>query len=213
MNVGWGLRVLLVTWLLLGAASGCSDDGDDADGGEHGEHDDGSAHNPMHPATVATTPPDELRDELLAMAAADQAERTGESPENGDAERVARLQDVIDEQGWPTVSLVGAEAASAAWLIAQHADHDVEFQEFALDLLRRAAADGEASQIDLAYLEDRVAVNRGQPQTYGTQMECVDGVAAARPLVNPATVDRSRAEVGLGPLADYLAEFDCSAEG
>ena len=36
------------------------------------------------------------------------------------------LKEVVEEHGWPTHDLVGEDAASAAWLVAQHADFDVE---------------------------------------------------------------------------------------
>ena len=31
------------------------------------------------------------------------------------------LKKVLDEKGWPTVTLVGKEASEAAWIILQHA--------------------------------------------------------------------------------------------
>lgn len=35
---------------------------------------------------------------------------------------------MLDEHGWPTQDLVGEQASSAAWLLAQHADFDVALQ-------------------------------------------------------------------------------------
>lgn len=157
-----------------------------------------------------------LRRELLDMMEADQAERTGESDANGDQRRADRLREIIDERGWPTFELVGTEGATAAWLIAQHADFDVEFQAEALDLMRAAADAGQADASEVAYLEDRVAVNRGEPQRYGTQVRCRAGRAEpATPIVEPEAVDTHRAEVGLEPLADYYDDLAqaCAAEG
>ena len=58
---------------------------------------------------------EELRRELLAMQADDQAERTGEAPgEWNDRERTARLAEILDEHGWPGHDLVGEDGASAA---------------------------------------------------------------------------------------------------
>jgi hypothetical protein len=142
------------------------------------------------------------------MMEADQAERSGQSTANGDEARTDRLREIIAEHGWPTRELVGEDGASAAWLIAQHADFDVAFQEEALGLMQGAVADGQADESELAYLEDRVAVNQGEPQTYGTQVRCVEGAAQpATPLAQPDEVDELRAGVGLDPLADYMAEF------
>jgi hypothetical protein len=158
-----------------------------------------------------------LRRELLDMMEADQAERTGESTANNDEPRTDRLRDIIDEHGWPTFDLVGRDGATAAWLIAQHADFDVEFQAEALELMRTALDGGQADPTEVAYLEDRVAVNRGEPQRYGTQVRCRDGrPEPATPLADPEGVDGLRAEVGMRPatLAEYYEEFaqGCAAE-
>jgi hypothetical protein len=167
-----------------------------------------------------------LRDELLAMRRADQQERTGEGlppgtklPPTQDYTRSVRLRQIVAEHGWPTHRLVGEDGAEAAWLVAQHADFDVDFQERAVALLRPAVSAGQADPKDLAYLEDRVAVNRGRPQRYGTQVRCRDGAPApATPLADPAAVDERRARIGLGPLEEYYRELammcaDEAAEG
>lgn len=151
------------------------------------------------------------------MMEADQAERTGESTANNDEPRTDRLREIIDEHGWPTFDLVGRDGATAAWLIAQHADFDVEFQAEALELMRTALDGGQADPTEVAYLEDRVAVNRGEPQRYGTQVRCRDGrLEPATPLADPEGVDGLRAEVGMRPatLAEYYEEFaqGCAAE-
>jgi hypothetical protein len=158
----------------------------------------------------------DLRRELLDMMEADQAERTGASETNGDEPRADRLREIIDQHGWPTFDLVGRDGASAAWLIAQHAAFDVQFQAEVLDLMRAALDAGQADPTEVAYLEDRVAVNRGEPQRYGTQVRCRGGrPEPATPLVDPEAVDARRADVGLDPLADYYEELAeaCAAEG
>lgn len=158
-------------------------------------------------STTATDPA--LRDELLAMLAADQADRQEAEPDIGaERARTERLRRIVAERGWPTRTLVGHDGATAAWAIAQHSDLDPQFQRQALDLLRAAVAAGEADPGELAYLVDRVAANAGQPQTYGTQMGCTDdGQPQLAPLAEPDRVDALRAEAGLPPLADYLAEL------
>jgi hypothetical protein len=161
-----------------------------------------------------------LRDELLEMLAQDQADRLSGGGDAGgsgrtDQERTERLAEILAEHGWPSYSLVGEEAEDAAWAIAQHSDHDPEFQRLALRYLRAAVEAGDASPGNLAYLTDRIAVGAGQPQEYGTQIGCgEDGPAPATPIRDEASVDDRRAEVGLPPLADYYAELEaiCSEE-
>ncbi len=120
-----------------------------------------------------------------------------------DADNRAWLRALVDAHGWLTISRVGNEGAGDAWLLAQHADPDVDFQERCLEWMRAAVAIGEATPTNLAYLEDRVAVNRGRPQIYGTQFHEVDGEMVPRLLADPERVDERRASVGLGPLEEY----------
>jgi hypothetical protein len=157
----------------------------------------------------------ELHEELVAMAQRDQDERTGGPQGEGDQARTERLKEIVAEHGWPTYDLVGEDGENAAWIIAQHSDLDPAFQGEALGLLRDAVERGQASPGNLAYLEDRVAVGRGEPQTYGTQIGCgPDGATPATPIRDEAGVEDRRAEAGLEPLADYLAEMNeiCAEE-
>lgn len=81
-----------------------------------------------------------------------------------------RLNEIMDEVGWPTAELVGEEAARAAWLIAQHADRQLDVQRRALRLLEAAVAEGRAGTRQPAFLKDRTLVNEGREQIYGTQI-------------------------------------------
>jgi hypothetical protein len=192
----WSVLVLLL------ALVACSGDGDD--GTESAES----------PSAEVTLDP-ELRDELVAMMDEDQAEMTGQSATNNSDARIARLKEIIDEHGWPTYDLVGEEGEEAAWVIAQHADLDPEFQQQALELLREAVDAGQASLGNLAYLEDRVAVAKGEPQLYGTQVGCQrKGPVPATPIQDEAGLEERRKEAGLDPYADYVAEMtEICAEG
>ena len=68
----------------------------------------------------------------------------------------------------------------------------------ALELMRPAVATGQADGSELAYLEDRVATNRGDEQIYGTQIRCTGGEPGpAVPIADPDHVDDRRAAVGL----------------
>jgi hypothetical protein len=118
-----------------------------------------------------------------------------------------RLQRIVERHGWPGVQHVGIFGAQAAWLIAQHADLEPDFQSRCLELLRQAVATGDAQPQHLAYLEDRVRVNRDRPQLYGTQCRLVDGALQPAPIEDESNVDARRAALGLGPLADYLREM------
>ena len=93
----------------------------------------------------------DLRGELLAMAEADQDFRRRWAPLSRDEvrdelvkehARAERAAEIVAEYGWPCRSLAGEDGATAAWLLIQHADHDVELQERCLELLKGAVATG-----------------------------------------------------------------------
>jgi hypothetical protein len=155
----------------------------------------------------------ELRDELLAMAEADQELRTDMSPERmqdtafisqmltSQLEHQARMREILDEHGWPDAGMVGVDGAQAAWLLVQHGDADL--QEQAL-LLMRESADAGVTAADIAMMTDRILVERGQPQLYGTQFQFLDGKLVQDPVDDPDSVDVRRAEVGLPPMDEYV---------
>lgn len=125
-----------------------------------------------------------------------------------DADNLPWLKADLDAHGWYRITEMGKEADNAAWLMVQHADADVVFQQKILAMLEPLVGQGETSPTNYAYLLDRVAVNSQRPQRYGTQGGCADGGWEPRALEEPATaVDQRRAEVGLPPLADYIAAF------
>lgn len=156
---------------------------------------------------------EELHDELAAMLDRDQIDSMGGSSGESFQARTNRLKEIIAEFGWPTIALVGKDGEDAAWAIAQHSDLDPSFQDFALAWLRAAAEAGEASLGNLAYLEDRVLVAKGEPQLWGTQIRCgEDGPVPATPIADEATVDERRTRAGLDPLAAYMAEVAALCE-
>lgn len=174
---------------------------------------------------------EELAAELARMAAEDQRIRR---PPKGSARKMVRpldakcameyrridgentegLRRILAEHGWPGRSLVGDKGAHDAWLIAQHADHHPAFQREALDLLTEAVARGEARPRELAYLTDRVRVNEGRGQVFGTQMRPDEnGMPVPQPIEDPERVDQRRTEVGLEPFDQYLRGFVRRFEG
>jgi hypothetical protein len=167
---------------------------------------------------------EQLRRELLARREEDQRIRhlasaqadpdtgrlpagLGEQWQNVDDDNTRWLAELLASGGWPGRTLVGEEAAQAAWLLAQHADRDPVQQRAFLDALRAAVTQGEASAAQLAYLEDRVRVNAGQSQLYGTQFTITGGKLTPCPIEDPGRLDERRAQAGLEPFADYEARM------
>lgn len=115
---------------------------------------------------------------------------------------------VLDERGWLGPDVVGPTGNSALFLVIQHAD--LATQEKYLPLMREAVKDGRAYGNNLALLEDRVLMRNGKRQLYGSQIgrDPKSGEYYLSPLEDPDHVDERRASVGLGPLSEYLTNWD-----
>jgi hypothetical protein len=124
-----------------------------------------------------------------------------------DTENTQWLKERVSQKGWPKRSVVGADAAHAAWLIAQHADRDPVFQLTALRLMEPLVAASEVTPKDYAFLYDRVFGELRGQQRYGTQMICTGGKYAPQPIEDAADVDRRRLSVGLTRLSVQLAKY------
>lgn len=125
-----------------------------------------------------------------------------------DVRHLHRIKQIVEQHGWPGRSLVGEDGAHAAWLLVQHATQDPGFMNRCRGLMERAVKRGEASSKDYAYLVDRVRLQRGKPQLYGTQfIQDSKGRLILQPLKDPEDVDERRARMGLEPLAEYEAQL------
>jgi hypothetical protein len=80
------------------------------------------------------------------------------------------LTKIVEEYCFPNFDLVGKDGSHNFWLLVQHKDKHVVFQEFVLELMKIEITANKASKSEYAYLMDRVKVNSGQLQIYGTQM-------------------------------------------
>lgn len=154
--------------------------------------------------------------ELHDMAAADQKVRNdliasgkfGDEAAMAPMQRVddanlARLKQIVARDGWPDAAMVGNRGMADFWLLSQHAPGSFIAQ--ALPHLRAAADRGEIAWASLALMIDRDLMDRGKPQVYGSQWQGQGATMAMYRTVDPAHLDARRAQVGLGPIADYKA--------
>jgi len=149
--------------------------------------------------------------EIEAMTREDQDMRTGLDrgglwDETIDTRNTTRMKEIIAQVGWPTISKVGIDASENAWSLVQHADHDVAFQEQCLALMKRESTK-DINPRNVATLGDRIRVNSGRPQIYGTQFDQIDGKHVPQPIEDEANVDERRSHMGLGTLAEGIQEM------
>lgn len=179
-----------------------------------------------------------VQQEIINLAIADAAVRTtwGKLNFNGDqgthAEQWARIEavelmseideqsasymdDILNREGWPTTSKFGEDISFLSWGLIQHADHRPELQKKALEAAELLLENGEFSKTEYAYLVDRVAVNTGERQIYGTQStgKCIDGSPEMRPMIDLSQLDERRKNMGLNAHHDYLVQLSRSVCG
>lgn len=127
--------------------------------------------------------------------------------EKKDAVNLVKVKRVLDTYGWLGTDVVGVQGNSTLFLVIQHAD--LPTQEKYLPMMREAVKNGKAQGSSLALLEDRVALRQGKRQIYGSQIgqDPQTKQHYISPLDDPDNVDKRRAAVGLGPLADYVSRW------
>lgn len=115
------------------------------------------------------------------------------------------LERIVRQYGYPGFKQVGEKSSNNFWLLVQHADAHPDFQRQVLRLMLPEVKRKNANPVNYAYLTDRVAVNSGQPQEYGTQVELISiGHLRPRNLRDPANVNKRRAAIRMGTLEAYL---------
>jgi hypothetical protein len=115
---------------------------------------------------------------------------------------LSRLRTLAATRGsaWPTRSVVGAAGVRAVWILAQG---DTALQRVALHRMMESGPD-EALPADVAVLEDRVRLQSGRKQLYGSQLRMVNGKLAPAPIEDSAHVDMRRDAAGLPPLLQAM---------
>lgn len=87
-----------------------------------------------------------------------------------DLDNLNKAKGLINKYGWPTISQIGKDGQNNLWLIVQHADQDVFFQQSALSLMEKLKGTTEINLENYAFLYDRVQCNLNYKQLYGTQV-------------------------------------------
>ena len=126
----------------------------------------------------------------------------GQSPalgERADAMR-AQLKTLASTRGsaWPTKSVVGAAGVHAVYLIVER---DSALAPTVLHRLMEAGP-AESPAADVATLEDRLRIQAGRKQLYGTQFRVDDrGAVVLAPMEDSAHADLRREDAGLPPFS------------
>ncbi|MGC8776007.1 MAG: DUF6624 domain-containing protein, partial [Minisyncoccia bacterium] len=118
-----------------------------------------------------------------------------------------KMKQIIKKYGWPTIFLVGKKASNCAWLLVQHADHDIAFQKKCLKLIEESYQKDKKSinPSHIAYLTDRILFNEGKKQIFGTQFYFDQNKKLKLyPLKSTKNIDKLRKKYQLPPLKTYI---------
>ncbi|WP_282019228.1 DUF6624 domain-containing protein [Salegentibacter mishustinae] len=117
-----------------------------------------------------------------------------------------RAEKILDKYGFVGYDLAGKEGSRNFWLIVQHSDHNPDFQNEALEKMEIEVKKENAEPSNFGLLVDRVKLNTGEKQIYGTQVayDTDTGQAYPRKLADSTNVNQRRKSIGLEPLEIYL---------
>lgn len=123
------------------------------------------------------------------------------------------LAEIVDSKGWPDNATVGADGATAAWMVVQQAIGLPNFMRACLGMIEDAADTGRVPRWQVALLTDRIRWLEGRPQVYGSQFDWDEkGELNPLPIEDEAGVDTRRAGADLVPLAEGIRQRRAEAE-
>jgi hypothetical protein len=126
-----------------------------------------------------------------------------------DLKNLNRANDIIRQYGWLKKSEIGKDGQNNLWLIVQHADQDVLFQQKALFAMEKLLGTKEINMENYAFLYDRVQCNLNYKQLYGTQVVWKQNGEASgfRPIIEEHKVNKRREKLGLQSLQVYAQSY------
>lgn len=114
------------------------------------------------------------------------------------------LKALIQELGWIDLHRFGHEGSGNAIILAQHSQ-ELPLMTAILPFVEKDYKHDAEGSVMFAILYDRLLINLGHKQRYGTQTgRDSEGNPMVLPLEDAARVEQLRKEIGLPPLAEYL---------
>jgi len=120
-------------------------------------------------------------------------------------QNTVRLNEIIEQYGWPNRSMVGKDGTWMAWAITQHSN-DLNFQKKCLNLLEATLYKDEPEPVLYAELYDRICRNSNEKQKFGQAIIEENGIKKFYPIDHESEVDERRESIGLVSLKVYANE-------
>lgn len=123
-----------------------------------------------------------------------------------DAINQMELKAIFAQYGFPTKEMVGQWGIVSVRMVLQHSGRDIAFQKQYLPQIKALVDAGILEGKAYAYLLDRIAVNEGKPQVYGTQQvpDEIKSLINYQPMEAPELVNQRRMQLGMMPFEKYL---------
>ena len=120
-----------------------------------------------------------------------------------------RIREIFEQHGFVGFDLAGENGSRNFWMIVQHSDHNPEFQKEVLVEMKKEVDKQNAISTNYGLLADRVNLNTGKAQIYGTQVtyNMNNGQAYPKKLADSINVNERRKSIGLKPIEEYLNEM------
>ncbi len=125
-----------------------------------------------------------------------------------DFNNLGKVISIIEQCGMPTSNDVDKQHIETIFLVLQHSS--LKYQKAYFSLLENSAKNGDLTKSSIAKLKDRMLVNQGKPQIYGTQLkiDIESNTSTLYEIEQPEFVNKRRKEVGLEPLQEYLKKYN-----
>lgn len=119
-------------------------------------------------------------------------------------ENKTKVEKMFNDYGFLGFDKVGTDGSNDFWLIVQHSDKFPEFQKKVLKEMDKNVKRKNANANNYAYLFDRIQVNSGLKQKFGTQLKYeTEKTGRAIPkigILDSINVDNIRKRYNLNPL-------------
>ncbi|MCK8519999.1 hypothetical protein M0D21_00350 [Aquimarina sp. D1M17] len=113
---------------------------------------------------------------------------------------------ILEKYGWLGISQVGRLANTTIWAVLQHGS--VATKEKYAPLLKASVLKKESQPVHYARLVDRMLINSGKPQLYGTQFEYDSaGKGTFFPVEEPEFINQRRNELGLIGIQEFAKKY------
>ena len=152
----------------------------------------------------------ETRQKLIEKISGDINKNQNLIPESNQlgAKHLARVCQVIKENGWLTKEALGGDDGLEAFIFLISNNKDIQAQEELLPVLVEAAKKGYIGNPLIASFVDSIRVGSKMPQIFGTQAVIRNNVVYLYPILNEEKVDEWRKQYDMPPLAYQIRAFE-----